>query len=80
MTMHRTAIAIPGGFVCAYRSPLGHLVAESDHTTREGAQAEADEKNRQHAAELAAQRSSRAMHRQHGMRRPVRWFEPDAFA
>lgn len=78
--MRHIAIAVPDGYVCAYRRPNGQLCAVSDHTTREAAQAHADEINRQLAAELAAQRSSRALHRQHGMRRPVRWFEPDAFA
>lgn len=74
------AIAIPGGFACAYQRPNGQLCAISDHATRDSAQAMADRKNREHAALLEAQRSSRVIHREHAQRRPVRWFEPDAFA
>ena len=78
--MNRFAIAMQGGFACAYRSPSGYLVAESDHPTRESAQREADRINAQQAADLA--RAQAARFRQHAFeqRRPVRWFEPDAFA
>ena len=78
--MRRIAIAIPGGFACAYRSPRGYLVAESDHPTRDSAQREADRLNAQYEADIA--RAQAARFRQHAFaeRRPVRWFEPDAFA
>lgn len=78
--MRRFAIAMPGGFACAYQSPSGHLVAESDHLTRESAQREADRINAQADALMA--RAQAARFRQHAFteRRPVRWFEPDAFA
>lgn len=80
MTMHHAAIAIPGGFACAYRRPNGELCAVSEHATRDSAHAAATQRNAAHAAMLAAQQSSLARHREHAYRRPVRWFEPDAFA
>lgn len=78
--MRHIAIAVPDGFVCAYQRPGGQLCAVSEHATREGAMARATQKNREYAAQQAAQRNSIARHREHGQRRPVRWFEPDAFA
>ena len=78
--MRRIAIAIQGGFACAYQSPRGYLVAESDHPTRESAQREADRINAEQAAALARAQAARFRQHAYAERRPVRWFEPDAFA
>jgi len=78
--MRHIAIAFRDGFICAYRRPNGQLCPVSDHNTRESAQAEAERRNAAHAAKLAAETGSIAQHRQHAYRRPVRWFEQDAFA
>lgn len=75
-----TAHAIPGGYAVAYRRPDGTLCAVMDCGTREAAQREADRLNEhQQAQHKAAQLAGL---RQHAFaeRRPVRWFEPDAFA
>ncbi|AVO42739.1 hypothetical protein [Simplicispira suum] len=76
--MKHIAIAIQGGFAVAYQRHSGHLVAVSEHATRESAIREAQRLTL--LARLDQERADRAALRQHGTRRPVRWFEPDAFA
>lgn len=75
--MRRFAIAVPGGFACAYRSPFGYVVPEGEYRTMAGAQAAADRANAQVQA-LAALRAAREAVAH--PRRSVRYFEPDAFA
>lgn len=74
-----TTAAVQGGHVVAYVRPDGTLCAISDHATRASAQAEAQ---RLTAAELIRhQRETlRAMVAAVAVPRPVRYFEPDAFA
>mgnify|MGYP004701990733 CR=1 FL=1 len=79
--LHHTAHAIPGGFAVAYTRPDGTLCAVLDCAERQTAQREADRLNllqqaQQRAADMAALRE----HAYSDYRRPVRWFEPDAFA
>lgn len=74
------AHAIKGGYAVAYTAPRGHLVAVMDCATRQAAQREADRLNllqqaQQRAADLAGLRQHA-----YAERRPVRWFEPDAYA
>lgn len=76
--MKHIAIAIPGGFAVAYQRHTGQLVAVSEHATRESAAQEAQRLDL--IARIEQARAERAGLRQNGMRRPVRWFEPDAFA
>lgn len=78
--MRRFAIAMPGGFACAYQSPSGHIVAESDHLTRESAQREADRINAEQDALMARAQATRYRQHAYAERRSVRWFEQDAFA
>jgi len=74
--------AIPGGYAVAYHHAHLGVTAMSDHLTRDGAEAEADRQNLRHEAELARAAASKMANRQHAFSagRPVRWFEPDAFA
>ena len=74
-----TTCAIPGGFVVAFRSPCGGLNAVLDCRTREIAEREARYLNSARAAEIERQRL-RDIAMQRNNPRPVRWFEPDAFA
>lgn len=75
-------VAMPGGFAVAYQHRSLGLVAQSDHLTRESAEAEAQGMNARAAADMARATSTRAMQRRHAFteRRSVRWFEPDAYA
>lgn len=78
--LHYTAHAIQGGFAVAYKRPDGTLCAVMDCPTREIAQGHADRLNEYQMAQHRA--ALKAGQRQHAYteRRPVRWFEPDAFA
>lgn len=78
--MKHFAVATPGGYVVAYRSPRGYLVAVSDHVTRDSAQRAADGINAAAAARQAQAEATRYRQHAYTERRPVRWFEPDAFA
>jgi len=77
--MTHIPIAMQGGFAVAYQRHTGQLVAVSEHATRESATREAQRINL--LARLDHERAARAALTQHAIqRRPVRWFEPDAFA
>ena len=82
--MNHFTVAVPGGFAVAYHRHTGELFAVSEHATRATAEKEAYSLNAQYAARRAAAiaQAHAARHRQHAFaeRRPVRWFEPDAFA
>lgn len=75
-----SAHAQPGGYAVAYKRPDGTLCAVMDCPTREIAQGHADRLNEhQQAQHRAAQLAGLRQHA-YTERRPVRWFEPDAFA
>ena len=73
-----TIAAVPGGFICGFITHDGALCAVSDHGSRASAQAEA---NRLNTAELIRhQREALRAIAADTVRRPVRYFEQDAFA
>lgn len=71
-------VAVPDGYVVAYRNWRGHLCAVSNHIARQSAIEEAAERNRVAADEAA--RSARRQWLPPRQRRPVRWFDDDKFA
>ena len=78
--LHHIAHATPGGFAVAYTRPDGTLCAVMDCATREAAQREADKLNDQQAAQQRAAELAGLRQHAYEERRPVRWFEPDAWA
>jgi hypothetical protein len=80
--MKYSVIAQPDGYAVAYPHASGGWVAHSMHCQRNTAETEAQALNEDHAAAVKAAQSSLQMHREHAFaeRRPVRYFEPDAFA
>ncbi|WP_426303885.1 hypothetical protein ACN9MJ_12760 [Acidovorax facilis] len=79
--LNHTAHAIPGGYAVAYKRPDGTLCAVMDCGTRGAAEREAQRLNEhQQAQHRAAQLAGLRQHAYSDNRRPVRWFEPDAFA
>lgn len=81
MTGPHLVVAVPGGFAVAFRSALGGLVAVVECADRNTAEAQAKRLDAEAEARAAIAASARARYREHGMaRRPVRFFEPDAYA
>lgn len=70
-------VATPGGFVVAFQRPDGKLTAHAETHLRNVAEREAARLNEARRAEAAQQRLRDLANPE---RRPVRWFEPDAFA
>lgn len=74
-------VALPDGYAVAFFHATGGWMTISEHITRESAESEAQRLNLRQQAEIIAANSSHAKNREHAYtRRPVRWFEPDAFA
>lgn len=71
-------VAMPGSWAVACRDWRGKLYAISEHGTRKSAENEATRKN--HEARVAAIRAYWRQNTIPKKRRPVRYFEDDAFA
>lgn len=78
--LHYAPHAIQGGYAVAYKRPDGTLCAVMDCPTREIAQGHADTLNEHQQAQHRAAQAARFRQHAFAERRPVRWFEPDAFA
>jgi len=73
--------AIPSGYAVSFVRPDGKATIHTEHGTRDSAERHADTLNETRRAEAERQRLRDIANRDtFGNRRPVRWFEPDAFA
>ena len=78
--MQHIAVPADAGYAVAYRRPNGELCALGEHPTYQSAKREADRLNAQQQARQRLEAHRAMLAAMERPRRPVRYFEADAFA